>query len=69
MENQNQDVLFQKIGNRWYVFAEVDGETVFTPMPEDVDPKTTKLELYHIIEEHVQRMADIQKRRDNFAAA
>ena len=59
----SKDVLFQRIGNTWFVFTEKDGEMVYSVMPEGMDPKTTKLELYQIIEEHMQRVATHQSRR------
>jgi hypothetical protein len=45
------------------VFTENNGEMVYSVMPEGMDPKTTKLELYQIIEEHMQRVANHQSRR------
>lgn len=59
----SKDVLFQRIGNTWFVFTENNGEMVYSVMPEGMDPKTTKLELYQIIEEHLQRVANHQSRR------
>ena len=32
------DVLYQKMGSKWYVFAEVDGEEYFTELPEGINP-------------------------------
>jgi hypothetical protein len=61
--SRNSDVLFQRIGNTWFVFTENNGEMVYSVMPEGMDPKTTKLELYQIIEEHLQRVANHQNRR------
>ena len=60
-----KDMLFQKIGNKWYVFAEIDNEMFFSPFPEGMDPKETKLEYYQIIEDHMKKMAKIQKQRRN----
>lgn len=51
------EVLFQKLGNTWYIFTEVNGETVYSAMPEGMDPKTTKLELYDVIEEHMRKVS------------
>ncbi len=56
-------VLFQKLGSSWYAFAEINNEIIFAPLPQDVDPRTTKLELYHLFEEHVKNIAKIQKRK------
>ncbi len=62
-KDTHKDVLFQRIGNTWFVFTENNGEMVYSVMPEGMDPKTTKLELYQIIEEHMQRVANHQSRR------
>lgn len=52
-----KDVLFQKIGMSWYIFSEVKGEVIYSVMPQGMDPRETKLELFHIIEEHMERVA------------
>jgi hypothetical protein len=58
----HKDVLFQRIGNTWFIFAESNGEMIYSVMPEGMDPKTTKLELYQIIEEHMERVAGNKQR-------
>ena len=60
--SSNKDVLFQKIGNTWFIFTEANGEMVYSVMPEGMDPKTTKLELYQIIEEHMDRVVSNKQR-------
>lgn len=55
--NVHKDVLFQQIGNTWFIFTEQNGELIYSVMPEGMDPRTTKLELYQIIEEHMDRVA------------
>lgn len=57
-----KDVLFQKIGNQWFIFSEVNNEVVYSVMPAGMDPKTTKLELYEIIEEHMTKVASHKRR-------
>ncbi len=57
VENNVKDVLFQKVGNTWFIFSEVNGEVVYSVMPAGMDPKTTKLELYQIIEDHMSKVA------------
>lgn len=57
-----KDVLFQKIGNQWFIFSEVNNEVVYSVMPQGMDPKTTKLELYEIIEEHMTKVASHKRR-------
>lgn len=67
-KNTVKDVLFQKIGNTWFIFSEVNNEVVYSVMPQGMDPKSTKLELYEIIEEHMTKVAS-HKRRSPEAAA
>lgn len=55
--DKESDVLFQKLGNRWYIFTEQDGEVIYSVMPEGMDPRETKLELYDIIEEHMSNVS------------
>jgi hypothetical protein len=55
------EFLFQKLGNTWYVMGVVNDEVIYTALPENVDPKTTKLELYEVIEEHLENVAEYQK--------
>lgn len=68
VKNNVKDVLFQKIGNKWFIFSEVNNEVVYSVMPEGMDPKSTKLELYEIIEEHMTKVAS-HKRRSPEAVA
>lgn len=68
VENNVKDVLFQKVGNTWFIFSEVNGEVVYSVMPQGMDPKTTKLELYQIIEDHMSKVAS-HKRRSPEAVA
>ena len=57
MQTNQNDVLFQKLGNTWYVFTEVNNDVVYSALPEGMCPKTTKMELYEVIEEHLQKVA------------
>lgn len=59
--DKESDVLFQKLGNRWYIFTEQDGEVIYSVMPEGMDPRETKLELYDIIEEHMSNVSKKSK--------
>jgi hypothetical protein len=34
--NEKVDVLYQRIGGKWYVFSEENDEVFFTEVPEDV---------------------------------
>lgn len=58
------DVLFQKLGNTWYVFSEINEEVVYSALPEGMDPYETKLELYSVIEDHMQKVAQTQRRME-----
>ena len=51
------EVLFQKMGQAWYIFTEIRGEVVYSVLPEGMDPHTTKLELYDVIEDHMDKVA------------
>ena len=59
MNFKEQDVLFQKLGHNWFVFAEVNGELIYSSLPKGMDPRTTKLELYDVIEDHLEKMAEM----------
>jgi hypothetical protein len=61
-QNQVKDVLFQKIGNTWFIFSEVNNEAVYSVMPQGMDPKSTKLELFSIIEDHMTKVASHKRR-------
>ena len=64
-----KDVLFQKIGNTWFIFSEVNNEVVYSVMPHGMDPKETKLELYNIIEEHMSKVASHKRRSPEASVA
>ena len=55
-ESKMKNVLFQKLGNIWYIFTEIEDEVVYSKMPDGMDPHSTKLELYEVIEEHMERV-------------
>jgi len=54
---RESDVLFQKLGNTWFVFTEIDGEFLYSTLPEGLDPKKTNLELYEVINNHMKMVA------------
>ncbi len=60
--NITKEVLFQKLGTTWYVFSEINGEVIYSAMPKGLDPKSTKLELYEVIEKHISKVADLAPR-------
>lgn len=54
---QTNEVLFQKLGNTWYVFTEISGDMIYSALPEGMNPHTTKLELFHVIEDHMEKVS------------
>ncbi|MDH4468616.1 MAG: hypothetical protein QE271_11205 [Bacteriovoracaceae bacterium] len=66
---KQHNVLFQKLGNTWYVFSDLDNEIIYSAMPEGMDPRTTKLELYEIIEEHLDNLRRRSPAKSNENAA
>ena len=68
-KNQVKDVLFQKIGNTWFIFSEVNNEVIYSVMPAGMDPKSTKLELYNIIEDHMTKVASHKRRSPEASVA
>lgn len=68
-QTTESDVLFQKLGETWYVFTEIAGEMVFSPLPKGIDPYTQKIELFETIEDHLKRVSKIEKRRRSAEAA
>ncbi|AYF43350.1 MULTISPECIES: hypothetical protein [Halobacteriovorax] len=62
------EVLFQKLGNNWFIFAEINDEVVYSTMPDGMDPYSTKLELYEVIEDHMKRVSSMKKSSAEAAA-
>ena len=58
-----KDILFQKLGNTWFIFTEINNQIVYSAMPEGMDPRTTNLELYNVIEDHMKKISDLPKFR------
>ena len=53
-------VLFQKLGGFWYVFVDIDGseeDVFYTRLPENLDPRVDKYEIYEILEEEMKKAA------------
>lgn len=63
-----REVLFQKLGQTWYIFTEVDHEVVYSAMPEGMDPRSTKLELFDVIEDHIKKVATHPRYQNQTAA-
>ncbi len=68
-KDQLKDVLFQKIGNTWFIFSEINNEVVYSVMPQGMNPKETKLELFEIIEEHMTKVAGYKRRASEASVA
>ena len=50
-------VLFQKLGGYWYAFVEIDGnrkDVFYTRLPDNIDPRVDKYEIYEILEEEIK---------------
>ena len=62
------EVLFQKMGNNWYVFTEVNGDMVYSILPDGMDPITTKLELFEVIEDHMSKISRHYRRKPEMVA-
>jgi hypothetical protein len=54
--DQEQPVLFQKLGDQWFIFSEIANEVYYSQMPDGIDPRTTSLELYEVIEDHFKQI-------------
>lgn len=52
-------VLYQKLGETWYLFTEIEGEVIFTALPKEINPMENKVEIYEIIEKHKSKIGDI----------
>jgi hypothetical protein len=57
MKVMENDVLFQKIANRWFAFTEINNELVYAALPENMDPKTDSVEFYSVVEEQLNAVA------------
>ena len=44
------EVLYQKLGNVWYAFCEIEGELIFTALPKNINPLADQFEFHHIFE-------------------
>lgn len=55
--DQENEVLFQKLGTTWFVFSEINDEVIYSTLPDGMDPYSIKLELFEVIEEHMNKVA------------
>jgi len=65
---QTNEVLFQKLGTTWYVFTEIKGDMIYSALPNGMDPHSTKLELFEVIEEHMEKVSKHYDRSSEVAA-
>jgi len=65
--NLENEVLFQKLGETWFIFTEIKGDVVYSQLPDGMDPYNTKLELYEVIEEHMMKISDYQRAPEKVA--
>ena len=65
--NLENEVLFQKLGETWFIFTEIKGDVVYSQLPEGMDPYNTKLELYEVIEEHMLKVSEHQRAPEKVA--
>ena len=59
--HNESEVLFQKLGDTWYAFTEIEEDFVYSALPDGINPHTTKIELFEVIEEHMEKVAEHYK--------
>lgn len=64
----DKEVLFQKLGDTWYVFTEVESDFIYSALPAGINPVETKLELFEVIEEHMGKVAQYYRTDTNKSA-
>ncbi len=62
MKTNKNEVLFQKLGNTWYVFSVINDDCIYSALPQGVDPKSTDFELFEVIDTHLKKIASTTKR-------
>ncbi len=66
-EIYESDVLFQKLGNTWYAFSEIDDQIIYSALPKGMSPRTSKLELINVVEKHLKKVSKAYKKTNNEA--
>jgi len=51
------NVLYQKMGDTWYAFAEIDGEVLFRALPHGMNPKKTQIDFMQVIADQEEKKA------------
>ncbi len=59
-KTQSHDVLFQKLGNHWYLFSEVAEQVIYSMLPEGMHPQSTQWEFYTVLESHQQKVQEAE---------
>ena len=44
------------------VFSEINDDFIYSALPAGLNPKTTKLELFEVIEEHMKKVSNIEEK-------
>ncbi len=57
--SKESKVLYQKLGDTWYLFTEIKGEVIFTALPKEVNPLENKVEIYEIIEKTKAKIGNV----------
>ena len=50
-------VLFQKLSGHWYAFVDLEGkdeDVFYTRLPDNLDPRVDKYEIFEILEEEME---------------
>ncbi len=66
---QQSEVLFQKLGATWYVFSASGDDMVYSALPTGMDPRSTKIELIEVVEEHMKKVKSHDRNRKAEVAA
>ncbi len=45
-----QRVLFQKLGNIWYAFAEINNQMHFVEIPHEIDPRDASFDFFQVMD-------------------
>ncbi|TDJ07423.1 MAG: hypothetical protein E2O68_03630 [Deltaproteobacteria bacterium] len=59
LKYHDADILFQKMGNRWYLFTQIGDDCIYSELPPGIDPKSSEFELYEVLEEHVDKVNQV----------
>ena len=59
LHDYDADILFQKMGDRWYLFTQIGEDVIFSELPPGINPKSEDFELYEVLEEHVDKVNQV----------